>query len=101
MYDTNLFETDIYNKLIGSFKVNPDKNNEKYFSILMPHPNVTGILHLETCTDLYTTIHISLVRYNRQKGNDTYWQPGLDYAGIVTQSAVEKWLTEQGIDYKI
>ncbi len=97
-YDPNSFETDIYNKSIGSFKVNLDKNNKKYFSILMPPPNVTGNLHLGHA--LTYTLQDILVRYNRQKGNDTYWQPGLDHAGIVTQLVVEKWLTEQGIDYK-
>lgn len=97
-YDPNLFEKDIYNKSIGNFKVNLDKNNKEYFSILMPPPNVTGNLHLGHA--LTYTLQDILVRYNRQKGNDTYWQPGLDHAGIVTQLVVEKWLTEQGIDYK-
>ena len=97
-YDPNLFEKDIYNKSISNFKVNLDKNNKEYFSILMPPPNVTGNLHLGHA--LTYTLQDILVRYNRQKGNDTYWQPGLDHAGIVTQLVVEKWLTEQGIDYK-
>lgn len=97
-YNPSLFENDIYNKSISTLKVNLDHNNKNYFSILMPPPNVTGTLHLGHA--LTYTLQDILVRYNRQKGNDTYWQPGLDHAGIATQLVVEKWLEEQGIDYK-
>ena len=97
-YDPKLFENEIYNKSLSNFKVNLNKNNNNYFSILMPPPNVTGSLHLGHA--LTYTLQDILVRYNRQKGNDTYWQPGLDHAGIATQIVVEKWLEKQGIDYK-
>ena len=98
-YDPNIFETEVYNKSsTNNSKVNLDKNNNEYFSILMPPPNVTGSLHLGHA--LTYTLQDILVRYNRQRGKDTYWQPGLDHAGIATQLVVEKWLEEKGIDCK-
>lgn len=98
-YDPNTFEFEVYNKsLKNNSKINLDKNNNEYFSILMPPPNVTGSLHLGHA--LTYTLQDILVRYNRQRGKDTYWQPGLDHAGIATQLVVEKWLEEKGIDYK-
>ena len=98
-YDPNMFETEMYNKsLETNSKITVDKNNKEYFSILMPPPNVTGSLHLGHA--LTYTLQDILVRYNRQKGKDTYWQPGLDHAGISTQLVVEKWLDGKGIDYR-
>ena len=101
-YDPNLFETEIYNKSLKSFNINltekKQKSNNNYFSILMPPPNVTGSLHLGHA--LTYTLQDILVRYNRQRGKDTYWQPGLDHAGIATQLVVQNWLEKQGIDYK-
>lgn len=73
-------------------------DSHEYFSILMPPPNVTGSLHLGHA--LTYTLQDILIRYYRQKGISTYWQPGLDHAGIATQLVVEKWLEKQGINYK-
>ena len=100
-YSPSTFEKEVYDKSATGFTVNLDKseNNNDYFSILMPPPNVTGSLHLGHA--LTYTIQDILVRYNRNNGKDTYWQPGLDHAGIVTQIVVEKWLEEKGIDYYI
>ena len=47
---------------------------------------------------LNCTLHDILVRYNRMKGKDTLWQPGLDHAGIATQMVVERQLAEEDID---
>lgn len=94
-YDPKTFETEIYNA--SKFTTNLDKNDHEYFSILMPPPNVTGSLHLGHA--LTYTLQDILVRYHRQRKIDTYWQPGLDHAGIATQLVVEKWLESKNINY--
>ena len=77
----------------------PKKNkNKKYFSIVIPPPNVTGSLHMGHA--LNNSIQDLLVRYNRNKGLETLWQPGTDHAGIATQLVVEKQLLEKGISRK-
>jgi valyl-tRNA synthetase len=68
------------------------------FSLLMPPPNVTGTLHLGHA--LTYTIQDILVRYHRQSGFDTVWQPGTDHAGIATQMVVFRELEASGIDPK-
>lgn len=66
------------------------------FAVMMPPPNVTGSLHMGHA--LNGTLHDVLVRWNRMRGKDTLWQPGLDHAGIATQMVVERQLGEQGKD---
>ncbi|WP_322959060.1 valine--tRNA ligase [Mycoplasmopsis cynos] len=65
------------------------KHNEKAkpFSILLPPPNVTGKLHLGHALDVY--IPDTIIRYKKLKGFDVLWIPGMDHAGIATQSKVE------------
>ena len=63
---------------------------EKKFIMMIPPPNVTGSLHLGHA--LTTAIEDTLTRWNRMRGYDTLWLPGLDHAGIATQSVVEKKL---------
>lgn len=65
------------------------------YGILMPPPNVTGILHFghvlnHTLQDLY-------IRWNRLKGAEACWFPGIDHAGIATQTKVEQELREEGV----
>jgi len=57
--------------------------------------NVTGSLHMGHALNL--TLHDVLVRWNRMRGKDTLWQPGLDHAGIATQMVVERQLAEKQI----
>ena len=77
----------------------PKKNkSKKYFSIVIPPPNVTGSLHMGHA--LNNSIQDLLVRHNRNKGLETLWQPGTDHAGIATQLVVEKQLNERGISRK-
>ena len=76
----------------GLFTSQPSESEP--FSILMPPPNVTGILHFghvlnHTLQDLY-------IRWNKLQGKETVWFPGLDHAGIATQTKVEKQLKEEG-----
>ena len=67
----------------------------KSFTIMMPPPNVTGILHMGHA--LQSTIQDTLIRYHRMRGFDALWMPGTDHAGIATQNVVEKMLLEKGI----
>ncbi len=65
------------------------------FSMLIPPPNVTGMLHLGHAWN--TTVQDIIARYKRAKGYDVLWLPGMDHAGIATQAKVEARLREQGI----
>ncbi|KAF0733330.1 hypothetical protein Ae201684P_005534 [Aphanomyces euteiches] len=63
------------------------------FTMLLPPPNITGALHIGHA--LTVTIQDALARYHRMKGFDVLWIPGLDHAGIATQSVVEKKLWKE------
>jgi valyl-tRNA synthetase len=65
----------------------------KSYVIVIPPPNVTGILHMGHA--LNNAIQDILVRWNRMKGRDTLWVPGVDHAGIATQNVVEKKLAKE------
>jgi len=65
------------------------------FTILIPPPNVTGILHMGHV--LNNTLQDVAVRYHRMLGEPTLWLPGVDHAGIATQNMVEKSLAKDGI----
>jgi valyl-tRNA synthetase len=68
---------------------------KKPFSIVMPPPNVTGELHIgHALTD---TVEDILIRWHRMQGEPTLWLPGVDHAGIATQTAVERMLAREGI----
>ena len=74
----------------------PIKNTKKKkFIIVIPPPNVTGKLHMGHA--LNNSIQDLLVRFNRNRGVETLWQPGTDHAGIATQLVVEKKLLEKNI----
>ncbi len=63
------------------------------FSIVIPPPNVTGSLHMGHA--LNNTLQDVLVRFERMRGRDVLWQPGVDHAGIATQSLVERQLAQK------
>lgn len=63
------------------------------FTIVIPPPNVTGSLHMGHA--LNNTLQDVLVRFERMRGKDVLWQPGMDHAGIATQMVVERKLMEQ------
>ena len=72
-----------------------DETSERpAFSIVIPPPNVTGILHLGHV--LNNTIQDILARRARMNGNEVLWLPGTDHAGIATQSKVEQKLRSEG-----
>jgi valyl-tRNA synthetase len=65
------------------------------FTIVIPPPNVTGSLHMGHA--LNNTLQDILVRFERMRGRNVLWQPGMDHAGIATQMVVERRLMEQQI----
>jgi valyl-tRNA synthetase len=69
------------------------------FSIQLPPPNRTGILHMGHAFN--QTIMDALTRYHRMKGFNTLWLPGTDHAGIATQIVVERQLEAKGIDRRV
>ncbi len=75
------------------FKANAKSEKEPY-SIVIPPPNVTGVLHMGHALD--GTLQDILVRYHRMSGYETLWMPGTDHAGIATQNVVEKKLRQEG-----
>jgi valyl-tRNA synthetase len=101
-YDPNKTEDKIYKLWEKSGFFNPDecikaghvKEDAEKFSIVLPPPNVTGVLHAGHAAML--AIEDIMVRYNRMKGKRTLWLPGTDHAAIATQSKVEKILKKQG-----
>ncbi|MBI4115132.1 MAG: valine--tRNA ligase [Candidatus Omnitrophica bacterium] len=69
-------------------------SKKKPYVIVIPPPNVTGILHMGHA--LNNTIQDILIRWHRMKGEPTLWVPGTDHAGIATQNVVEKKLAKEG-----
>jgi valyl-tRNA synthetase len=65
------------------------------FSIVIPPPNVTGVLHVGHA--LNNTLQDILTRYHRMCGDNTLWVPGTDHAGIATQNVVERQLATEGV----
>lgn len=76
----------------GYFKPRKGKQNKTY-SIVMPPPNVTGKLHAGHALDV--TTQDALIRFKRMKGFETLYLPGMDHAGIATQSVVEQLVYKQ------
>ena len=66
------------------------------FTIVIPPPNVTGMLHLGHAWD--TTLQDMIIRYKRMNGFDALWVPGMDHAGIATQAKIDKKLKDEGIN---
>ena len=73
----------------------PEESDQSY-SIVIPPPNVTGVLHMGHSLNI--TLQDILCRYRRLCGDNVLWMPGTDHAGIATQNVVERDLTANGID---
>ena len=76
----------------GAFRAGRRPDAEP-FSIVIPPPNVTGRLHIGHA--LNNTLQDALARFERMRGKDVLWQPGMDHAGIATQLVVERQLAEK------
>jgi valyl-tRNA synthetase len=90
-YDPNSVEPKWYQRWLENhdFVANPE-SSKPAFSIVMPPPNITGMLTLGHV--LNDTIQDILARRARMQGFEVLWLPGMDHAGIGTQTAVEKYL---------
>ena len=71
-----------------------EESSQKSYSIVIPPPNVTGVLHMGHA--LNNTLQDILCRYRRLRGDNVLWMPGTDHAGIATQNVVEKDLAAKG-----
>jgi valyl-tRNA synthetase len=89
-------EAPLYQRWIdaGYFTADPHSNKPP-FVMVIPPPNVTGVLHIGHALD--HTLQDILARMKRMKGFETLWLPGMDHAGIATQNVVEKQLATQGL----
>ena len=96
VYDPKDTEDSIYKfwEEGGYFKADA-KSDKPPYSIVIPPPNVTGVLHMGHALD--ETLQDILIRYHRMSGFETLWLPGTDHAGIATQNVVEKKLREKGL----
>ena len=95
-FDTNTAEARIYAawEQAGCFKAGANASRDETFTIMIPPPNVTGVLHMGHAFN--NTLQDILIRWNRMQGVDTLWQPGTDHAGIATQMVVERELAKAG-----
>jgi len=73
-----------------------ETSGSQSYSIVIPPPNVTGVLHMGHA--LNNTMQDILCRYRRLRGDNVLWMPGTDHAGIATQNVVEKKLAAEGLD---
>jgi len=97
-YDPKTFEDRIYAlwKDSGAFEPKAENSGGDYFTIVIPPPNVTGVLHLGH--GLNNSLQDIIVRFHRMRGVPVLWVPGTDHAGIATQYVVENSLKkEKGI----
>lgn len=93
-YNPKDFEDRIYEDWKSSGCFEPKEGEGKPFTIVMPPPNVTGILHMGHA--LNNLLQDTLVRYHRMCGRSSLWLPGTDHAGIATQHVVERQLAKEG-----
>jgi valyl-tRNA synthetase len=78
----------------GAFRAErPERAKAPPYCIVIPPPNVTGSLHMGHA--LNNTLQDILCRFERMRGKDVLWQPGMDHAGIATQAVVERQLAER------
>ncbi|UWR56687.1 valine--tRNA ligase [Phaeobacter inhibens] len=74
----------------GCFRAGANAKRSETYSVMIPPPNVTGVLHMGHAFN--NTLQDILIRWKRMQGFDTLWQPGTDHAGIATQMVVEREL---------
>src|SRR3989339_2022184 len=103
-YNPKTTEEKIYKLWEESGFFNPDRRlklgteNKGQFSIVLPPPNATGVLHLGHTLEV--SMQDTMIRYNRMKGKKTLWLPGTDHAAIATDSKVTKMLEKEGLSKK-
>lgn len=97
-YNPQEHEKAVYKEWLDSGYFNPDKlpnaRKRKPFTISLPPPNATGILHIGH--GLVLTLQDIMIRYHRMAGRKALWLPGTDHAAIATNAVVEKELKKEG-----
>ena len=94
-WDPGAVESDLYQGWVDAGYFTADASSSKPpYSIVLPPPNVTGSLHMGHALD--HTLMDALTRRKRMQGYEVLWLPGMDHAGIATQSVVEKQLAVDG-----
>lgn len=94
-YEPRLYEDALYKRWEEGGMFNPDGVEGESYSIMMPPPNVTGMLHLGHA--LEDSLMDAMARYQRLQGKKVLLMPGTDHAAIATQAKVEKLLQEGGM----
>ncbi|NLJ94468.1 MAG: valine--tRNA ligase, partial [Clostridiaceae bacterium] len=92
----NEHEHDIYQKWqdSGSFEAN-NKSTKEPFTIVMPPPNITGVLHMGHALDV--TLQDILIRFKRMQDFEVLWLPGTDHAAIATEAKIVEAMREEGL----
>ncbi|HBF67241.1 MAG TPA: valine--tRNA ligase [Candidatus Magasanikbacteria bacterium] len=96
-YEPARYEDGIYAAEEQSGFFNPDNVEGEPYAIMMPPPNVTGVLHLGHA--LENTLMDVMARYQRMQGRKVLLLPGTDHAAVATQAKVEKLLMEEGVKH--
>ncbi len=94
-YEPQLYEDGIYKRWEESGFFSPDNIEGEPYAIMMPPPNVTGVLHLGHA--LENSLMDVMARYQRMQGKKVLLLPGTDHAAVATQARVEKNLVESGM----
>ena len=96
-YNHSEVERNKYEKWLDKkyFECEPN-SKKKPFCIVLPPPNVTGVLHLGHAWDV--ALQDIIIRYKKMEGYDTLWLPGMDHAAIATEAKVVKRLKDNGIN---
>jgi len=95
-YDPSIVENKIYNFWLKKGYFHAEVNeSKKPFTIVIPPPNVTGVLHLGHA--LNSTIQDIIIRYKRMQGYNTLWLPGTDHASIAVHNILENIIADEGI----
>ena len=97
-YDPIAVEDKWYKFWMDNHFFHSEPDDRKAYSIVIPPPNVTGVLHMGHM--LNNTLQDVLIRRARMKGFNAVWVPGTDHASIATEAKVVAYLKEQGIDKK-
>ena len=95
VFNPREFENRIYQLWMDGRYFSPDESKTDPYVIVIPPPNVTGVLHLGH--GLNNSLQDVLIRYHRMLGKRALWLPGTDHAGIATQNVVEKQLRAKGV----
>ena len=97
-YDPIAVEDKWYKFWMDNHFFHSEPDDRKAYSIVIPPPNVTGVLHMGHM--LNNTLQDVMIRRARMKGFNAVWVPGTDHASIATEAKVVAYLKEQGINKK-